>query len=72
MEVAVIDWKDSIFVKDDNLENINAPQWVDFSTLDESVDDEAWFCRPGKFFICVYICVIGYWKIHNCKWVCVN
>nr|GMD34896.1 uncharacterized protein LOC109155727 isoform X2 [Ipomoea batatas] len=48
MEVAVIDWKnlDSRFVKDDILEQFNAPQWVDFSGADGFVDDEAWFCRP--------------------------
>lgn len=51
MEVAVIDWKDSVFVKDDNLEKINAPQWVDFFAPDVSVDDEAWFCKPGNFII---------------------
>lgn len=50
MEVAVIDWKnlDSRFVKDDILEQFNAPQWVDFSAADDFVDDEAWFCRPGN------------------------
>lgn len=49
MEVAVIDWKsiDSRFIKDEVYENINAPQWVDFSAPDASVDDESWFCRPG-------------------------
>lgn len=48
MEVAVIDWKsiDSRFVRDEIYENINAPQWVDFSAPDASVDDESWFCRP--------------------------
>ncbi|VFQ94538.1 unnamed protein product [Cuscuta campestris] len=48
MEIAVIDWKslDSRFVKDDTLEQFNAPQWVDFSAPDDSIDDEAWFCRP--------------------------
>lgn len=48
MEVAVIDWKniDSRFVRDDMLENINAPQWVDFSAPDADIDDESWFCRP--------------------------
>ncbi|KAL3537411.1 hypothetical protein ACH5RR_000777 [Cinchona calisaya] len=48
MEVAVIDWKsiDSRFVKDEVYENINAPQWVDFSAPDSSIDDESWFCRP--------------------------
>ncbi|PIM99308.1 hypothetical protein CDL12_28192 [Handroanthus impetiginosus] len=49
MEVAIIDWKniDSRFVKDELYEHINAPKWVDFSTPDDPVDDEAWFCRPG-------------------------
>ncbi|KAK3017297.1 hypothetical protein RJ639_006896 [Escallonia herrerae] len=48
MEVAVIDWKslDSKFVKDELYEHISAPQWVDLSAPDVSVDDEAWFCRP--------------------------
>ncbi|KAL3516509.1 hypothetical protein ACH5RR_023411 [Cinchona calisaya] len=48
MEVAVIDWKclDSRFVKDDIYENISAPQWVDFSAPDASIDVESWFCRP--------------------------
>ncbi|CAK9164659.1 unnamed protein product [Ilex paraguariensis] len=48
MEVAIIDWKtiNSSFVKDDLYENINAPRWVDFEAPQESVDDEAWFCRP--------------------------
>ncbi|CAH9096293.1 unnamed protein product [Cuscuta europaea] len=48
MEIAVIDWKnlDSRFVKDDSLEHFKAPQWVDLSAPDDSVDDEAWFCRP--------------------------
>ncbi|KAL3624606.1 hypothetical protein CASFOL_031274 [Castilleja foliolosa] len=47
MEVAIIDWKniDSIFVKDELFEHINAPKWVNFSDPDEPVDDEAWFCR---------------------------
>ncbi|CAA3029905.1 Hypothetical predicted protein [Olea europaea subsp. europaea] len=49
MEVAVIDWKsiDSRFVRDEVYENINAPQWVDFSVPNDTVDDESWFCRPG-------------------------
>ncbi|CAI9103097.1 OLC1v1001531C1 [Oldenlandia corymbosa var. corymbosa] len=48
MEVAVIDWKnlDSRFVRDEMYENINAPQWVDFSAPDAAIDDESWFCRP--------------------------
>ncbi|KAJ9552383.1 hypothetical protein OSB04_016428 [Centaurea solstitialis] len=46
MDVAVIDWKDSKFEKDNLYEDINAPQWIDFSHDDPPVDDEAWFCRP--------------------------
>ncbi|KAG9449495.1 hypothetical protein H6P81_009460 [Aristolochia fimbriata] len=48
MEPMDIDWKniDSRFVVDDLLERINAPMWVDFSAPDESIDEEAWFCRP--------------------------
>ncbi|KVI01817.1 uncharacterized protein LOC112500209 [Cynara cardunculus var. scolymus] len=46
MDVAVIDWKDSKFEKDNLYEDINAPQWIDFSDDDPPVDDEAWFCRP--------------------------
>lgn len=51
MEIAVIDWKtiDSRFVKDDLYEHFKAPQWVDFFAPDAPVDDDAWFCRPGKF-----------------------
>ncbi|MFS7967904.1 hypothetical protein Hanom_Chr09g00791331 [Helianthus anomalus] len=46
MDVAVIDWKDSKFEKDPLYDDFNAPQWIDFSNADYSVDDEAWFCRP--------------------------
>lgn len=48
MEPAKINWKtvESIFIKDDIYEHINAPQWTDFTASDESVDDDAWFCRP--------------------------
>ncbi|KAK1401208.1 Interferon-activable protein [Heracleum sosnowskyi] len=46
MDVAVIDWKDSKFVRDDALENINAPQWVDFNAPSQPVDDDSWFCKP--------------------------
>ncbi|KAL8155063.1 uncharacterized protein LOC141661776 [Apium graveolens] len=46
MDVAVIDWKDSKFVKDEALENINAPQWVDFTAPFQPVDDDSWFCKP--------------------------
>lgn len=50
MEPAKINWKtvESIFIKDDIYEHINAPQWIDFTASDESVDDDAWFCRPGE------------------------
>ncbi|KAK9145095.1 hypothetical protein Sjap_004998 [Stephania japonica] len=51
MEPAKIDWATihSIYVEDDLYEHINAPKWVDFSALDDSVAaaaDEAWFCKP--------------------------
>ncbi|KAF2319530.1 hypothetical protein GH714_016816 [Hevea brasiliensis] len=50
MEPAKIDWKrvESISVEDKLYENINAPKWVDFLNPedDDSMDDEAWFCRP--------------------------
>ncbi|KAL7208522.1 hypothetical protein ACSBR1_030294 [Camellia fascicularis] len=48
MEPAKIDWKstNSVFVEDGLYEHINAPKWLDFSAPDQSVDDEAWFCRP--------------------------
>ncbi|XP_015936766.1 uncharacterized protein LOC107462657 [Arachis duranensis] len=54
MEPAKIDWKrvaqEWNFVEDALYENINAPKWVDFLSLDHyslnHVDDEAWFCRP--------------------------
>ncbi|XP_058203568.1 uncharacterized protein LOC131317891 isoform X2 [Rhododendron vialii] len=48
MEPAKIDWEtiNSVFVKDELFEHINAPQWVDFSAPDEPIDDDAWFCRP--------------------------
>lgn len=50
MEPENIDWKnvESIFVKDDMYENFDAPQWVDLSAPDEPIDDEPWFCNPGK------------------------
>lgn len=43
-----IDWKnvESVFIKDDLYEHFNAPKYVDFSTLEQSVNDVAWFCRP--------------------------
>ncbi|XP_057509941.1 uncharacterized protein LOC130792459 [Actinidia eriantha] len=48
MEPAKIDWATikSVFAVDDLYEHINAPKWVDFSAPDQSIDDEAWFCRP--------------------------
>ncbi|GFZ00438.1 hypothetical protein Acr_14g0000740 [Actinidia rufa] len=48
MEPAKIDWAtiNSVFAVDDLYEHINAPKWVDFSAPDQSIDDEAWFCRP--------------------------
>lgn len=53
MEPAKIDWKsvESVFVEDKLYENINAPKWVDFLTRedDDSMDDEAWFCKPGIY-----------------------
>ena len=44
-----IDWNniESIFEEDDTYENINAPKWVDLSAPCETIDDEAWFCKPG-------------------------
>lgn len=64
MEVAVIDWKsiDSRFVKDEVYENINAPQWVDFSAPDASVNDESWFCRPGNIWA-TNKCNLAFWVI---------
>ncbi|PSS12006.1 RRNA biogenesis protein [Actinidia chinensis var. chinensis] len=48
MEPAKIDWAtiNSVFAVDDLYEHINAPKWVDFSAPDQSIDEEAWFCRP--------------------------
>ncbi|KAF5752662.1 hypothetical protein HS088_TW01G00578 [Tripterygium wilfordii] len=48
MEPAQIDWKriESVFVEDRLYENINAPKWVDFISPEDSIDDQAWFCRP--------------------------
>lgn len=49
MEHESIDWNniESIFEEDDTYENINAPKWVDLSAPCETMDDEAWFCKPG-------------------------
>ncbi|CAK9310264.1 unnamed protein product [Citrullus colocynthis] len=48
MEPAKVDWKNVQwrFVEDELYEHINAPKWVDFTAIHDSVDDEAWFCRP--------------------------
>ncbi|ESW20861.1 hypothetical protein PHAVU_005G020800 [Phaseolus vulgaris] len=51
MEPAKIDWKrlEWNFVEDELFEHINAPKWVDFLSLDHSINDhadEAWFCKP--------------------------
>ncbi|KAG6789512.1 hypothetical protein POTOM_005613 [Populus tomentosa] len=48
MEPEKIDWKriDSVFVEDRLYENVNAPKWFDFFAPEDSIDDEAWFCRP--------------------------
>ncbi|CAH1426770.1 unnamed protein product [Lactuca virosa] len=51
MRLAVIDCKDSKFEKDLLYEDINAPQWIDFTNHDPPVDDAAWFCRPDFFVI---------------------
>ncbi|XP_048442099.1 uncharacterized protein LOC103945874 [Pyrus x bretschneideri] len=50
MEPAKIDWKslEWRFIEDKYYEQINAPKWFDFlNPNDNSVDDQAWFCRPG-------------------------
>lgn len=43
-----IDWNniESVFVKDNLYEHFNAPKYFDFSAHEESIDDDAWFCRP--------------------------
>ncbi|KAI3697408.1 hypothetical protein L6452_30400 [Arctium lappa] len=48
MDVATIDWKDSKFEKDELYEQIDAPQWIDFSANSplHHHDHDAWFCRP--------------------------
>ncbi|KAF9665724.1 hypothetical protein SADUNF_Sadunf16G0153500 [Salix dunnii] len=48
MEPEKIDWKriDSVFVEDRVYESVNAPKWFDFFAPEDSIDDEAWFCRP--------------------------
>lgn len=51
MEPKDIDWSRVVsrYVRDETYEGIEAPHWVD---LDDpgagvTVDDDAWFCRPG-------------------------
>ncbi|CAH8385234.1 unnamed protein product [Eruca vesicaria subsp. sativa] len=51
MEPAQIDWKriDSRFVEDVFYEHLRAPKYFDFlapNHLQDSVDDDAWFCKP--------------------------
>uniref|UniRef100_A0A6N2L257 Glutamine amidotransferase domain-containing protein n=1 Tax=Salix viminalis TaxID=40686 RepID=A0A6N2L257_SALVM len=48
MEPEKIDWKriNSVFVEDKLYESLNAPKWYDFFAPEDSIDDEAWFCRP--------------------------
>ncbi|KAK8493687.1 hypothetical protein V6N13_025571 [Hibiscus sabdariffa] len=48
-EIEDIDWNniDSVFQEDDAYENINAPNWVDLSAPSLTIDDDAWFCKPG-------------------------
>uniref|UniRef100_A0A6N2M629 Glutamine amidotransferase domain-containing protein n=1 Tax=Salix viminalis TaxID=40686 RepID=A0A6N2M629_SALVM len=48
MEPEKIDWKriNSVFVEDKLYESVNAPKWYDFVAPEDSIDDEAWFCRP--------------------------
>lgn len=50
MEPMNIDWNniESVFVKDNLYEHFNAPKYFDFSAHEESIDDDAWFCRPGN------------------------
>eukprot|EP00268_Persea_americana_P030487 TRINITY_DN2949_c0_g1_i1.p1 TRINITY_DN2949_c0_g1~~TRINITY_DN2949_c0_g1_i1.p1 ORF type:complete len:346 (+),score=70.47 TRINITY_DN2949_c0_g1_i1:602-1639(+) len=47
MEPMNIDWNniESVFVKDNLYEHFTAPKYFDFSAHEESVDDDAWFCR---------------------------
>lgn len=52
MEPAKIDWKNLEwnFTVDELYEHLNAPKFVDFSSLNHNTnnnDDEAWFCKPG-------------------------
>ncbi|XP_058752416.1 uncharacterized protein LOC131625585 [Vicia villosa] len=51
MEPAKIDWKNLEwnFAVDELYEHLNAPKYVDFLSLNHSInnnDDEAWFCKP--------------------------
>lgn len=67
MEPAKIDWKriESIFVEDELYEHINAPKWLDFLAPHESVDDEAWFCRPSELFFLLNL----YTQILCSEWI---
>ncbi|KAK8496709.1 hypothetical protein V6N13_126064 [Hibiscus sabdariffa] len=49
-EIEDIDWNniDSVFQEDDAYENFNAPKWVDLSAPSQTIDDDAWFCKPGN------------------------
>ncbi|PQP99076.1 uncharacterized protein Pyn_37798 [Prunus yedoensis var. nudiflora] len=48
MDPENIDWGsiESVFVEDETYENFEAPKWVDLSSPDELIGDEAWFCSP--------------------------
>lgn len=78
MEPENIDWSniESIFVEDETYEGFKAPKWVDLSVSDELIDDEAWFCNPGKkpkfnllYLFRKYICFILYFTlwVADCK-----
>lgn len=55
MDPENIDWGsiESVFVEDETYENFEAPKWVDLSSPDELIGDEAWFCGPGRTHIFV-------------------
>lgn len=60
MDPENIDWGsiESVFVEDETYENFEAPKWVDLSSPDELIGDEAWFCSPGRthfFFTPFYL-----------------
>ena len=67
------DWGsiESIFIVDETYESLKAPKWVDLSAPDELVDDEAWFCNPGKdpfdslMFLISYI--YAHFIFHYCR-----